>query len=464
MYAAYAILYHAVPYDVADYFANVIFWIGMFFAPFSLINVFEKVQVTKFIDGLIWDFEDGIGINLVMMAIGAIIFLSIVLMKDFMIFTRIRYKISSKLPKDLQTPNPNNDDDVQNEIERVKNKSSSQILQSHLVLDGISKNYGDNLAVNQLHVSVETAECFGILGGKYFEFMMKKTNNFCLVNGAGKSTTFKMMTGDEGISFGNGFIHGFDLKSQISKVYQKIGYCPQFDALLPDLSGYETMKIFCLLRGIPNSEIDEVISTFSKELGFEKHLKKKVENFSGGNKRKLSTALSLIGNVSLVFLDECSSGMDPKAKRQLWDIITKTRNAGKAVILTSHSMQECENLCTKLAIMVDGSFRCFGSIQHLKNKFSKGFVLTIKMAKRDDNEHLTKVIEKVKEAFPTAELKEKFLELLTFHITAELKWSNVFAELARIKNEIGISDYTMTQSSLESVFLFFSRQGKKVVE
>lgn len=272
-----------------------------------------------------------------------------------------------------------------------------------------------------------------------------------------------MMTGDEIISFGNGFVHGNDLKSQIPKVYQKIGYCPQFDALLPDLTGRETMKIFCLLRGIPSDEVNEITMTFAKELGFEKHLDKQVENFSGGNKRKLSTALSLIGNVSLVFLDECSSGMDPKAKRQLWNIINKTRNAGKAVILTSHSMQECESLCTKLAIMVDGSFSCIGSIQHLKNKFSKGFVLTIKMAK--DGCDLTTVLNRVRQAFPTAELKERFLELLTFHInSSDLKWSSVFAELAEIKREVGISDYTMTQSSLESVFLFFSKQGRKVVE
>lgn len=273
------------------------------------------------------------------------------------------------------------------------------------------------------------------------------------------------MTGDEIISAGDGFVHGNDLKSQIPRVYKKVGYCPQFDALLPDLTGRETMKIFCLLRGIPRSEIEEIIATFAKEFGFEKHLDKKVENFSGGNKRKLSTALALIGNVSLVFLDECSSGMDPKAKRQLWNIINKTRNAGKAVILTSHSMQECESLCTKLAIMVDGSFSCIGSIQHLKNKFSKGFVLTIKMAKGENENNLTTVLNRVKQSFPTAELKEKFMELLTFHInSSELKWSRVFAELAEIKKEVGISDYTMTQSSLESVFLFFSKQGKKIVE
>lgn len=163
----YAILYHTIPYKVADYIAAVIFWIGIFFAPFSMINIFEKIQVTKYVDGLIWDYKDGITSNLIYLIIGAIIFLLIVLMEDFLIFTWIKYKFFQGSSNNLPLSNPSGDDDVQREIERVKNKSSSEVLKSHLVLDGLSKFYGNNLAVNQLHVSVESAECFGILGGKY---------------------------------------------------------------------------------------------------------------------------------------------------------------------------------------------------------------------------------------------------------------------------------------------------------
>lgn len=73
--------------------------------------------------------------------------------------------------------------------------------------------------------------------------------------------------------------------------------------------------------------------------------------------------------------------MDPGARRQLWDMICKVRKEGRSIILTSHSMEECENLCTRLAIMVNGEFKCIGSVQHLKNKFSKGYVLTIKLSR-----------------------------------------------------------------------------------
>jgi hypothetical protein len=161
-------MYHGLNYEITDFLAPILFWIGLFFAPFSLINVYEKIQMTKFQQKMIWswDLKYGIGMNFLMMGVGAILFLSIVLMKDFLVFTWIKYKVFGNASKKLPLPNPTGDDDVQTEIERVKNKSASQILQSNLVLDGLSKFYGNNLAVNQLHVSVEPAECFGILGGE----------------------------------------------------------------------------------------------------------------------------------------------------------------------------------------------------------------------------------------------------------------------------------------------------------
>ena len=96
---------------------------------------------------------------------------------------------------------------------------------------------------------------------------------------------------------------------------------------------------------------------------------------SGGNKRKLSVAMAMIGNPPIVFLDEPSTGMDPKAKRFMWSIISKisTQRKKSAVILTTHSMEEAEALSTKIGIMVDGKFSCMGSSQHLKSKFGDGY-------------------------------------------------------------------------------------------
>lgn len=137
-------------------------------------------------------------------------------------------------------------------------------------------------------------------------------------------------------------------------------------------------------------------------------------------------------------------------------MINKTRNSGKSVVLTSHSMEECEALCTRMAIMVAGEFKCLGSVQHLKNKFAKGFVITIKLLD-DKEEILNKVVSRVKNDFPDVELKEKYMELLTFHVTStSLKWSELFEKMNVMKSEEQISDFSVTQMSLEQVFLHFS--------
>lgn len=180
------------------------------------------------------------------------------------------------------------------------------------------------------------------------------------------------MTGDENISYGEAWVKGISLKTNMTRVHQQIGYCPQFDALIEDLTGREILRMFCLIRGVKHTNINSLSLKLANELNFIKHIDKKVSEYSGGNKRKLSTAVALIGNPSVVYLDEPTTGMDPGAKRQLWNMICKIRESGKTIILTSHSMEECEALCTKLAIMVNGEFKCIGSTQYLKNKFSKG--------------------------------------------------------------------------------------------
>ena len=101
----------------------------------------------------------------------------------------------------------------------------------------------------------------------------------------------------------------------------------------------------------------------------------KANTLSGGNKRKLSVAMAIIGNPPLIFLDEPSTGVDPKAKRFMWDIVSKisTQRKKSAVILTTHSMDEAEALCSKMGIMVDGEFMCFGYSTYIKDKYGTGY-------------------------------------------------------------------------------------------
>jgi ATP-binding cassette, subfamily A (ABC1), member 3 len=102
--------------------------------------------------------------------------------------------------------------------------------------------------------------------------------------------------------------------------------------------------------------------------------------FSGGNKRRLSLGMALVGMPDVLLLDEPTSGVDPKARRVIWDILAKVREFGSSLILTSHSMEECEALCTNLAIMVYGQFKCLGSPQHIKSKYGAGYTLLVRLA------------------------------------------------------------------------------------
>ncbi|CAH1396659.1 unnamed protein product [Nezara viridula] len=243
------------------------------------------------------------------------------------------------------------DDDVIAERNRVLNSETDDVL----VLRCLTKIYSANkqVAVNQLCLGVKKGECFGLLG----------------LNGAGKTTTFKMLTGDITITFGDARILGYSIRNKSAYVKSLIGYCPQFDALHSRLTTEEHLEFYSHLRNIPLSEVDEVVQTSLKKFDLLKFKDVCTQYLSGGNKRKLSTAIAMLGNTHLVFLDEPTSGMDPKGRRFLWSRIRNCVASGRAVVLTSHSISECESLCSRVTIMADGQFRCLGSTQHLKNKF-----------------------------------------------------------------------------------------------
>ncbi|XP_055535484.1 phospholipid-transporting ATPase ABCA3-like [Wyeomyia smithii] len=370
----------------------------------------------------------------------------LVLAFEYRLVERIMQKVRKSMLRQWTPPPSEEDSDVLTEKKRVQSMPFTDLRHYNLVMKDITKYYKSLLAVNKLSVAVDRGECFGLLG----------------INGAGKTTTFKMMTGDESFTSGEAWVRGVSLRTNMNTVYQQIGYCPQFDALLEDLTGRETLKIYALLRGVRSSDVANVSMTLAEDLNFVKHINKKTKEYSGGNKRKLSTALALMGNPSVIYLDEPTTGMDPGAKRQFWDMICKVRSSGKSIVLTSHSMEECEALCTRLAIMVNGEFKCLGSTQHLKNKFSKGFLLTIKVKKTEDKQLQEKRIDDVKSfvttKFDGAVMKEAYQDSISFHVPqTDLKWSAMFGLMESYKEQLNVEDYALGQTTLEQVFLFFTK-------
>lgn len=143
-----------------------------------------------------------------------------------------------------------------------------------------------------MEIIIHRAECFGLLGN----------------NGAGKTSVFKMLTGEEHISRGDIYLAGYNQKTELHHIFKSIGYCPQFDALLDQLTCRETLRIFAMIRGIPHTDNQLHTLNAAKYLDFMKHIDKTVQELSGGNKRKLSTALALIGSPNIVLLDEPTTG------------------------------------------------------------------------------------------------------------------------------------------------------------
>jgi len=224
------------------------------------------------------------------------------------------------------------------------------------------------LAVERTSFGLDYGECFALLG----------------VNGAGKTTTFKSLTGEITPTSGDISINGMDIERDFAKIRKLIGYCPQHDAIFEQMTVEEHLDYYARIKGIKKELRSALVEKQIKDMNLEEHRKKLAGALSGGNKRKLSVAMCVIGNPPIILLDEPSAGMDPEARRFMWSVVARISQQRKksAVILTTHSMEEAEALSTKMGIMVKGGiFKCFGSSQHIKSKFGTGYEIEVKVRK-----------------------------------------------------------------------------------
>lgn len=163
-----------------------------------------------------------------------------------------------------------------------------------------------------------------------------------------------------------------------------MGYCPQGEVLFPLMTVEEHLWLYAKIKGISEDSRQQLIDESIEKLDLTEQRTKLSSNLSGGNKRKLQVAIALLGSPMIILLDEPSTGMDPEARRFMWSVIEKisTQDKRSTVILTTHSMEEAEALSTKMGIMARGGvFKCFGSSQHIKNKFATGYEIEIKISK-----------------------------------------------------------------------------------
>uniref|UniRef100_A0A452TZU1 ATP-binding cassette sub-family A member 3-like n=1 Tax=Ursus maritimus TaxID=29073 RepID=A0A452TZU1_URSMA len=321
------------------------------------------------------------------------------------------------------------------------NKVSSWLWILEISLRPKTRLYTSVLAVRNISLGIQKEECFGLLG----------------LNGAGKTTTFEILTGEETATSGDVFIENLSITKNLQEVRSKIGYCPQFDALLDYMTAREIIVMYARLWGIPETQITQYVNELLQSLNLEPYADKFIYSYSGGNKRRLSNAIALMGKPSVIFLDEPSTGMDPGARRLLWNTVTRARESGKVIIITSHSMEECDALCTRLAIMVKGKFMCLGSPQHLKNKFGNIYILKAKFNMDTDENKLEDFKKYIATVFPGSELKHENQGILNYYIPSKDNgWGKVFGILEEAKEKFNLEDYSISQITLEQVFLTFA--------
>ena len=248
-----------------------------------------------------------------------------------------------------------------NDIMFEKNRTL-QAQNDPIRVEDLSKVYDNGYtAVQDSTFGVEEGQIFGLLGP----------------NGAGKSTTFNILTAAIPKSRGSVKLLNTEVDKNIPHIFENVGICPQFNGLWNYLTVKEHLILFGNLKGLSGAPLNDIVNYYLDVLFLREYENKKAGTLSGGNKRKLSVANAFIGSAYLLFLDEPSTGVDPLARRFLWNSIQQVLKMRRAsVVLTTHSMYEAESLSHKIGMLINGRFVCLGPTQYLKDKYSHGYKIT----------------------------------------------------------------------------------------
>lgn len=330
-----------------------------------------------------------------------------------------------------------------------------------LRLQHVTKSFGSNTAVDNVSFGIERGEIFALLGP----------------NGAGKSTIVSLICGDTKPSHRTGgdiLVEDHSVLTDISAARSKLGVCPQFDAL-DLLTVRQHLDFYAKIRGI--ADYQHNVSAVLRAVGLEGFSSRMAHTLSGGNKRKLSLGIALIGNPAVLLLDEPSSGLDAASKRIMWQTLMHT-SVGRSILLTTHSMEEADALAVKVGI-ISGRLLAADTPDGLRNRYSNilHVHLVCRSAPRTPPEEMQLVINWVRERFPHADIDDK-----TYHgqIRFSVRGADVLSAtpgtvssseenvsegtvgqllllLESVKADLGVAHYSVTPTTLDQVFLSIVR-------
>jgi len=224
--------------------------------------------------------------------------------------------------------------------------------ESAIKISNLTKRFDDITAVDDLSLEIGWGELFGILGP----------------NGAGKSTTVNVLSTLLEPSEGSATVDDHDVVFDPEGVREVIGVCPQEPAYYPHLTGKENIILMGDMHLVPKDVLDERFRTLVEKMDMEDHIDRLAKKYSGGMIRRISMLMALISDPKIALLDEPTVAMDPKSRRAVWEFIRELKEKGKTVILTTHYMEEAQELCDRVAIIDEGSLIELGAPKELMKK------------------------------------------------------------------------------------------------
>ncbi|TFK08948.1 stanniocalcin-1 [Platysternon megacephalum] len=316
-----------------------------------------------------------------------------------------------------------------------------------VILMSLTKEYTDNkkTAVKDLSLTFYKGQITALLGA----------------NGAGKTTIISMLTGLYPPSSGTIIINGKDIHTDLAAIRMEMGVCPQYDVLFDTLTVREHLLFYGSVKAPlwTKKQLHHQVSRALEDVDLSHHQFKHVGALSGGMKRRLSIAISFIGNSKTVVLDEPTSGVDPCSRRRIWDILLKYR-AGCTLIFTTHHLDEAEVLSDRIAILQHGQLRCCGPPSYLKETYGQGYSLTLikkpSAFEIQDPEYISRVTSLVQFYVPEAFLKENSGSELTIVIPAKAdktSFKGLFQAMDENLERLHVTGYGISDTTLEEVFL-----------
>lgn len=300
---------------------------------------------------------------------------------------------------------------------------------------GVSKHFKDVTALDNVTFNVRKGEIFSLLGP----------------NGAGKTTLLKIICGILPPDSGEVKILGINVSEKPFEAKRKIGYVPQESIVYDKLNGWENIVFYASLYGLSSSQIRSRAEELIRRLGLENHVKKLVKTYSGGLRKRLSLAVSLIHDPEILILDEPTVGLDPSARREFWKIIEGLREDGVTVLMATHYMEEADVLSDRVAIINEGKIIAIGSPDELKKAFGELTVIEISVANPKPG------IEEFLEEFTEGSILVKSNKVRIHVRDYESSLPKIVGSL--LKNGVRIVQVSIAEPTLEDVFLKLTGRG-----